>query len=139
MKCPLCGSPQKKEKFVKEKIEELKVFNEKTKLIKKATDISVSHHAIDRMSTRHVDVYLKYREGEDHGLVTWMRSVGLEMLKSGQLSALQEQVKCYGIRWLFQKSKKSLTYKLTTVAPINKNKIKHSDKIKKRKIKLWKI
>lgn len=131
MKCPLCGSPQKKEKFIKEKIEELKVFNEKAKLIKKATDVSVGHQAIDKMSTRHVDVYLKCRENDGQGIVTWMRSVGMELLESGQLEALENHVKCYGLKWFFHKSKKSLTYKLKTVAPIN---IKKDNK----KARFWK-
>jgi len=130
MKCPLCGTPHKKKEFVKEKIKELKEFNEKAKTIKKASDIGVSHHAIDRMSTRHAHTYLKYRKNGDEGIATWMRNVGLEMLDSGQISGLQAIVKCYGVKWLFQKSKKSLVYRLMTVTPINRDK-------DKKKVRLW--
>ena len=130
VKCPLCGTTQKKEKFVEEKKKELTHFNEKdkknkekVKILKRATSIQVSHHAIDRMSTRHLDIYLGYRDSDDQGIMSWMRQEGMSILESGQLKELQEQVIHLGCNWIFQKSKKSPTYTLMTVAPKNVKKL----------------
>jgi hypothetical protein len=128
-KCPTCGALQKKVSFVEKKKDELKQADkkleksiEKKRELWKPGSVKITHHAIDRVSTRHYDNYLAYRRDEKQGIVSWMRDVTQEMVTNNNLKTVTEHVKSCGMRWVLQRGAKGSNYTLMTVTPKNKKK-----------------